>query len=101
MDPEYPCEVLDGPVRDGDGNIFTLRLQGDNPDKYIPAYMLEQGAEWSKGWTSVQSEYNGDGGTQQYAASFMLEGQVGAFAQKMTVTDKAQRRVLTIVISFE
>jgi hypothetical protein len=53
--------------------------------------MLEVGREFSKGWTSVQSEMNSEFGTQQYAAPFMLESQVGAFAQKYSVTDKALR----------
>lgn len=82
-------------------DVYILRLQGDQPDRFLPPYMLEVGREFSKGWTTVQSEMNSEFGTQQYAAPFMLESQVGAFAQKYSVTDKAQRRVLMIVISFE
>lgn len=89
--PEYPCEIVDGPFADGDGYIYVLRLQGDDPSKYLPSDQLEVGAEWSKGWTSVVSEANDQFGTQQYAAPFMLESQVGAFAQKITVSDKALR----------
>lgn len=90
-DPEFPCEILDGPFSDGDGFVYVVRLQGDDPTRYLPSDNLEVGAEWSKAWTSVQSEGNDVFGTQQYAAPFMLESQVGAFAQKLTVTDKALR----------
>ena len=90
-DTEWPCEIVDGPYADGDGYIYVLRLQGDDPTRYLPSSMLEVGAEWSKAWTSVTSEINDQFGTQQYAAPFMLESQVGAFAQKLTITDKALR----------
>ncbi len=56
-DPEYPCEIVEGPIADGDGSIYVVRLQGDSPEKYLPSYLLEVGSEWSRGWTSVQSEY--------------------------------------------
>lgn len=61
---------------------------------------MEPGREWSKGWTTVQSEYNKKFGTQQVPASFMLESQVGAFAQKFTVTDKAMRDEGRLAVEF-
>lgn len=90
-DNEFPCAIVDGPIQDGTGYIYTLRLQTDNPAAYLDPKYLEQGRQWSKGWTSVASEYNPEFGTQQVAASFMLESQLGFFAQKITVTDKAMR----------
>jgi hypothetical protein len=90
-DNDFPCEIIGDPIQDGTGYIYVLRLQGDDPTSVLPAYLLEPGREWSKGWTSTQSEYNKKFGTQQVPASFMLESQVGAFAQKFTVTDKAMR----------
>jgi len=90
-DNDFPLEIVDGPVQDGEGYIYTVRLQGDDPTTFLPTYLLDEGREFNKVWTSVPSEYNERFGTQQYPASFMLENQVGAFAQKFTVTDKAMR----------
>ena len=90
-DNEYPMAIVDGPIADGTGYIYTLRLQGDNPAAFVSPTVFEQGKEFSKVWTSVASEYNGQFGTQQYPNSYMLESQVSAFAQKITVTDKAWR----------
>ena len=89
-DNDFPAQVKDA-VSDGSGTIYTLELQGDDPSVFLPKYLVEPGKEWSKVWTTVQSEYNEEFGTQQYPSSFMLESQVGAFAQKITVTDKAWR----------
>lgn len=90
-DNEYPLALQSGPVPDGTGFIYTARIQGDNPSVYIPSSLLDPGRQFTKVWTSTASEYNDQFGTQQYPASFMLESQVGAFAQKFSVTDKAWR----------
>lgn len=90
-DNEYPLAIVDGPIADGTGYIYTVKLQGDNPSAFMPPALLSPGKEFSKVWTSVASEYNGQFGGQQYPNSFKLESQVSAFAQKITVTDKAWR----------
>lgn len=100
MDNEYPLQIVDGPIADGTGFIYTVKIQGDNPSVYVPASMLEVGAEFSKAWTTVASEYNDEGGTQQYTNSFLLESQVGAFAQKLTITDKAWRDQGRLAVDF-
>lgn len=99
-DADYPCEIVDGPIEDGIGVVYTLRLQGDDPTEFLPASLLEVGREWSKVWTSVASEGNQEFGTQQYPASFKLESQVGAFAQAFEVTDKAWRQQGRLGIDF-
>lgn len=99
-DPEYPLQIVDA-VPDGDGTVYTLRLLGDSrPDRFLPPYLLEVGREFSKTWTAVPSEYNQWFGTQQYPSSFKLESQVGAFAQKLTVTDKLMRQEGRLGIKF-
>jgi len=99
-DSRFPIQVKEGPIPDGSGYIYVMQLQGDDPDAYLPSYLVEPGKEFSKVWTSVQSEYNQDFGTQQYPASFQLESQVGAFAQKLTVTDKALRDQGRLAVEF-
>jgi hypothetical protein len=99
-DNEYPLEIVDGPIADGTGFIYTVRIQGDNPSLFVPATMLQAGKEFCKVWTSTPSEMNDVGGTQQYPASFKLENQLGAFAQELTITDKAWRDQGKIAIDF-
>lgn len=91
-DNDFPLEIIGEAIQDGDGYIYTVRIQGDDPTVFLPTYLLEGGREFSKAWTTVQSEYNEKFGTQQVPSSLMLESQVGAFAQKITVTDKAMQK---------
>lgn len=90
-DNDYHLEIIGEGVTDGTGTVYTVRIQGDDPTVFLPTSLLESGKEFKKVWTTVQSEYNEKFGTQQVPASFMLESQVSAFAQKFTVTDKAMR----------
>tara|TARA_R110000851_G_scaffold53289_4_gene126385 strand:- start:419 stop:1897 length:1479 start_codon:yes stop_codon:yes gene_type:complete len=90
-DNDYPLRIVDGPIQDGSGYIYTVRLQGDDPTAFFPTNLLEPGQEFCKVWTSVASEGNQEFGTQQVPSSFKLESQVSAFAQKISVTDKAMR----------
>lgn len=99
-DNDFPIEIVDGPFQDGTGYIYVVRLQGDDPAAFFPPEYLEQGREFSKVWTSTASEYNERFGTQQVPASFMLESQLGTFAQKFTVTDKAWRDEGKMAVDF-
>lgn len=88
---DYKLEIVDGPFQDGNGYIYTVKLQTDSFQKYVPPTILEVGKEFSKVWTSVPSEFNSDFGTMQFGSSFELECQLGAYAQEFMVTDKAMR----------
>lgn len=99
-DPNYPLAIVDGPIQDGTGSIYVVRLQGDDPTAFVPTSLLQVGKEFSKAWTSVASEYNDRFGTQQVPNSFLLESQVGAFAQSIHVTDKALRDSGRLAVEF-
>lgn len=90
-DNTKPLQIIDGPVADGVGYVYTVRIQSDNPSTYLDPKYLETGRRFNKVWTSVPSEMNQWYGTQQTPASFMLESQLGYFANAIKVSDKALR----------
>lgn len=90
-DNDYSLQVTEGPVPDGTGFIYTVRLMNENPTAFMPPAYMEAGHEFSKVTTAVPQEFNQWFGTQQYPDAFLLEAQLGAFGQEMTVTDKAWR----------
>jgi hypothetical protein len=91
-DNDYPIQIVEGPIQDGTGYIYVCQLETDDYDKSLPLDYMDEGKEFSKVWTTVQNEMNTDYGTQSYRGMFELESQIGHFAQKITVTDKAFRR---------
>jgi len=96
----YALEVIGDPIQEGNGYVYSFRLQGDDMSQYLPSYLVDPGRELSKGWTSVQSEYNEKFGTQQYPSSMQLEHQISYFAEKQTVTDKAWRNQGRLGVKF-
>lgn len=91
-DNDYAIQILEGPFQEGTGYVYLCQLETDDYSKFIPLELLDSGKEFSKVWTTVQNEMNTDYGTQSYRGVFQLESQIGQFAQKLTVTDKAFRR---------
>jgi len=90
-DNTRPLAIMSGPHPDGTGNVYTVKIQTDDPTVYLPSYLMDSGREFSKVWTTVTSEMNDIYGTQQVPSSFLLESQLGYFANGITVTDKALR----------
>lgn len=90
-DNEYPIAIMDGPIYDGGGSIYTGKIQGDNPNVFLPSDVLTVGNEFNKVWTSIQQEFNEVRGGTQFPNSFLLESQLGSFGQQYTVTDEAWR----------
>tara|TARA_R110000850_G_scaffold1714_8_gene9197 strand:+ start:7349 stop:8839 length:1491 start_codon:yes stop_codon:yes gene_type:complete len=88
---DYKLEIVDGPIQDGTGYIYTVKLQTDSFSKFLPAEYLSPGMEFTKAWTSVGNEFNEFFGTMQFGSSFELECQIGAFANEFTVTDRLVR----------
>jgi len=88
---DYKLEIVDGPVHDGNGYIYTVKLQTDSFSKFLPPYLLASDMEFTKAWTSVGNEFNEFFGTMQFGSSFELECLIGAFANEFTVTDRLVR----------
>lgn len=91
-DADYPLVVQGRPIPDGDGYIYTFKLQSNDPNAFVPPSLLEEGKRFRKVWTVTASESNYQRGGQQYGGHFMLESQIGFFGQEITITDKAQRK---------
>lgn len=99
-DNEYPLAIQEGPIPDGTGFIYIVKIQGDNPTVYFPVAHLNPGKEFNRVWASVPSEYNQWFGTQQAPNSFLLESQLGQFAQAIHVTDGAMREEGRLAFDF-
>jgi hypothetical protein len=98
---DYPLMIVDGPVQDGVGYVYTVRIQTDNPAISYPTAYLQIGSEISKGWTTTSSEYNFEYGGSQYPGVFKLQSQLSTFGQEYKVTDKAMREQGRLGVEFQ
>lgn len=99
-DNDLPLAIVDGPIADGTGFVYTVRIQSDNPTLFFSKTLLEPGRQFNKVWTSTPSEANRFYGTMQAPNTFELENQLGFFAQSIKVTDRALREDGRLQISF-
>lgn len=71
---------------------YTVELVTDNPNEFFPAELLMEGMEFCKVSSAVANEANQDFGGFQFATIFESEGQLGQFAVKFELTDRAARK---------
>lgn len=71
---------------------YTLKLTTNNPQFYMPRYLLELNKEWRKVSSAVADEANIDGGGFQFYSIFQSEGFVQQHSMKLEVTDKTARK---------
>jgi hypothetical protein len=71
---------------------YTVELVTDNPNEFFPAELLMEGMEFCKVSSAVANEANQDFGGFQFATIFESEGQLGQFAVKFELSDRAARK---------
>ena len=71
---------------------YTVELMNDNPSAYFPASLIQVGMEFCKVSSAVANESNQDFGGFQFSTIFESEGQLGQFAVKFELSDKACRK---------
>lgn len=72
--------------------LYTVALLTNNPMEFFPSELLQEGREFHKVSSAVANESNQDFGGFQFATIFESEGQLGQFAVKFELSDKAARK---------
>jgi hypothetical protein len=91
-DNQYAMRVYEGPIADGNGYVYLVKLQTDDPTKFLPNTYVEVGRQLNKSWTATQFEFNTEFGSTYFPSpTFQLESQIGSFGQSVMITDKALR----------
>lgn len=90
--------VLDGPIPDGSGYKYVVRLLSNDDDAYFPAELLNPGDYWCK-IMSVTSEGGKDAGTLQFGRNYAFvefKVKLSRGKWKITVTDEAHNLNLVV-----
>ena len=94
---KYQCRVQEGPIRHGNGFLYTMRLMTDDPAKFVPVKFLKPGTQWSKLY-SVYEEAGEQSGSTQYHLPITLHNKLSRFRKKYRVTADAGDEVLAVKI---
>lgn len=93
-DNEVVLEIIGYPVQVGQNWHYEARLQDGNPASFVDSTWLQIGSTVTKISTSVGTELNYKFGTDQYGSQMELQCQVGAYAEKFSISDKVVRKEL-------
>jgi len=97
-DNRYRLYVMDEePAIEGaNGYRYRVKLVTDNPAEFFPPELLDENMEFCKVSSMVANESNQDFGGFQFATIFESEGQLGQFAVKFELSDRAARKAKNV-----
>lgn len=94
---KYQCRIEDEVRRDGDGWVYTVRLNSDDRQAFLPTQFLRPGQQWSKLY-STYGEAAEQSGSTQYSLPIALRNKLGKFRKHYQVTDYAGQEILAVMI---
>jgi hypothetical protein len=92
---KYNCVIVDGPIRSGDGYIYTLQLLTTNEKDFLPPALLKPGQQWTKGY-SISGEAAEKGGSTQFSMPLAFRNKLSKFRKEYMITDYASTEVLRV-----
>ena len=94
---KYNAIIVDGPVRHGDGWVYTMQLVTTNDQDFIPKDLFRAGQTWGKRYSS-SGEAAEKGGSVQFSSNMALRNKLSKFRKEYRVTDYASTEVLRVAL---
>jgi len=94
---KYPCVIVDGPTRHGDGFVYTLQLMTTDEQDFLPKKYISAGQSWVKGY-SISGEAAEKGGSTQFATPISFRNKLTKFRKQHMITDYASTEVLRVAL---
>jgi hypothetical protein len=94
---KYQARIVDAPLRDGDGWIYTLRMNTDNPQDFMPPAYFTAGTQWAKLFSTYE-EAAEQGGSTQFSLPIALQNRMNKLRKQYKITDFASTAVLAVAI---
>lgn len=94
---KYNAVIVDGPVRHGDGFVYTVQLVTTNDKDFVPVKFLKSGQAWTKGY-SISGEAAEKGGSTQFSLPISLKNKLSKFRKEYRITDYASTEVLRVAL---
>lgn len=96
-DTKYQARVMAPPVADGDGYIYTMKMNSDDPNAFIPLKYFKPGTTWHK-FFSTTGEGSQRGGSTQFSGTLGFRSSVSHYRKEYKITDYASTSTLAAAI---
>lgn len=94
-DKTYPLRVQRAPVSDGNGFIYYVVLQTDDPARFLPPAYLAPGQMFTKFFSNYE-EASDQAGSTTYAMPWKLRNQLSTYKKEYSVTGDAANQALVV-----
>lgn len=96
-DKKYQVRVQSNRIPDGDGFIYEVRINTDNPDLFIPQSFFKPGQQWAKLYSQYEEGAEQSGSTV-FSTTIAFKNKMSKFRKEYRVTDYASQEVLCVKI---
>jgi len=94
---KYQVRVQSQGKTDGDGTVYMVRMNSDNPDDFIPSKYLTPGQQWGKLFSQYEEAAEQSGSTV-FSMPIAFRNKMSKYRKEYRITDYASTEVLACKI---
>jgi hypothetical protein len=94
---KFQCRIQTERVPHGNGFVYTVRMNSDDREAFMPVKYLRPGQQWGKLYSQYEEAAEQSGSTQ-FSMPIGLRNRMGKYRKKYKVTDYASTEVLAVGI---
>ena len=94
---KYQVRVQNQGQKHGDGTVYTVRLNSDNPNDFLPVTYLQPGQQWGKLFSQYEEAAEQSGSTV-FSMPIAFMNRMSKFRKEYRITDYASTEVLSVAI---
>lgn len=95
--PRYQVRIQNQGVKQGDGVVYTVRYNSDDPQAFLPIKYLKPGQQWGKLFSQYEEAAEQSGSTQ-FSAPIAFRNRMSKYRKEYRITDYAATEVLAVAI---
>jgi hypothetical protein len=96
-DKKFQVRIQSQGQKHGDGTVYTVRMNSDDPQAFMPVKYLTPGQQWGKLFSQYE-EANEQRGSTQFSMPLAFRNRMGKYGKQYKVTDYASTEVLAVGI---
>jgi hypothetical protein len=97
---KFQCRIQEERRPHGNGFVYTVRLNSDDPQAFLPVKYLQPGQQWGKMYSQYEEAAEQSGSTQ-FSLPISLRNRMSKYRKKYKITDYASTEVLAVKIPDE
>ena len=94
---KYQVRVQSQSIKDGDGYIYVVRMNSDDPQAFLPVKYLKPGQQWGKLFSQYEEAAEQSGSTV-FSMPLAFRNRMSKYRKEYRITDYASTEVLAVAI---